>query len=518
MAISSLRPAAAAAVVDIVFLRQEIFKQIPRQAGALVMAVTHNTTFYTHGDATNAALGTHGVDSVTAIPVLASYLRNAPAIVEDRDIQPLTQRLAQFFKDPLFDPLVHGRNVKIPGNVVPGWLRRLATGRSGALRGRHRRDLFLLQPVNTNLKNVSRPSPLSPGPAGHLASSNRGAAALVHRRVRRRCHSFPNSQILTERAQSCSPSSRFDTPPMPKVSAIPQAGAQRHKMIGYWIAYGPAGLHIPLRKSRPSGTLSLSPSQPGASARKAPLFHTHQHGHRTVQGRHRVSRRNKKVIVSLGGGGRHFTLNDPKRVPNYIASVTRIVTEYGFDGVDIDFESPSLSSIRATGLPPSTTPSIVNLISALPIARSFRARFMISLFRHPDPSGYPSYGGQFGSYLAIAHGIRDILSFMDTQDYNTRRCRAGWRNLPPGSVDYHAAMTELVLHATLMSAAIPSSTFPAAAEKIAISFSHGRRQPSDRQSGHGLHHHRQGSGRRNTSCTNPAGYPGMIGMMLDAEL
>ena len=34
----------------------------------------------------------------------------------------------------------------------------------------------------------------------------------------------------------------------------------------------------------------------------------------------------KKVMISLGGGGQHFTLADPERVPNYISSVTRIVT------------------------------------------------------------------------------------------------------------------------------------------------------------------------------------------------
>jgi chitinase len=48
-------------------------------------------------------------------------------------------------------------------------------------------------------------------------------------------------------------------------------------------------------------------------------------------------------MIPLGGGGQHFTLADPKGVPNFVSSVARIVTEYGFDGIDIDFESPSLS-------------------------------------------------------------------------------------------------------------------------------------------------------------------------------
>ncbi len=63
------------------------------------------------------------------------------------------------------------------------------------------------------------------------------------------------------------------------------------------------------------------------------------------------------------------------------------------------------------------------------------------------PSGYPSYGGQFGSYLPIAYAIRDILTFMDVQDYNTPPLQGlDGQIYQPGSVDYHAAMTELLLH------------------------------------------------------------------------
>ena len=68
----------------------------------------------------------------------------------------------------------------------------------------------------------------------------------------------------------------------------------------------------------------------------------------------------KKVMISLGGGGRHFTLADPSRVSNFISSVTSIVTEFGLDGIDIDFESPSLSIDPGdTDFKHPTTPSIV---------------------------------------------------------------------------------------------------------------------------------------------------------------
>ena len=58
------------------------------------------------GDATVCCgWGTHGVDAATGNSfVLGSYLADAPAIVTDRDIQPLTQQLAEFINDPLHDP------------------------------------------------------------------------------------------------------------------------------------------------------------------------------------------------------------------------------------------------------------------------------------------------------------------------------------------------------------------------------------------------------------------------------
>ena len=230
-------------------------------------------------------------------------------------------------------------------------------------------------------------------------------------------------------------------------------------------------------------------------------------------------------MISLGGGGQHFTLADPKRVPNFVSSVTRIVADYGFDGIDIDFESPSLSIDPGdTDFQHPTTPSIVNLISAMrQLHDHFGAGFMISLVPEGTqiPAGYPSYGGQFGSYLPILYAIRDILSFVDVQDYNTPPLEGlDGEIYQPGTVDYHAAMTELLLHGFQW-------------EAIRAVLSADASRQSGRRLSYRRHHARRSSTRRWTTSSpaklpaattyklrQPRGYPGMIGAMfwtIDAD-
>jgi len=169
-------------------------------------------------------------------------------------------------------------------------------------------------------------------------------------------------------------------------------------------------------------------------------------------------------------------------VPAFVESVGRIVEEYGFEGVDIDFESPSLAIEPGDkDFRRPTTPSIVNLIAALKQLRArFGAGFQITLVPEGTqiPAGYPSYGGQFGSYLAMAHALREELTFMDTQSYNTPPLEGlDGEIYQPGSVDYHVAMTELLLQGFAVGGD-PKMMFPAMpAEKVAVGFLTGDTTP-----------------------------------------
>ena len=525
--LTSKKEGRAVAIADLSFVQRELFKQLPAQPGKLVIIVTHNVAWYPFGDATECcAWGTHGVNAATGNSfVLASYLGDAPSVIADRDVQGLTQQLAQFFKDPLFDPLAHGRGVVVPGNVVPAWLRPFwqVAGDEGPCGGtRVASNLFLLEPTDTNPKNNFPASPAFVAAGWHLQNVAllpwftgvfEGARGAV---------SFPDTAALNGRALACPPRLDYSAPPMPAVTAVPAAAPNGHKLIGYWAGYGPATSHIPLPELSPQWDIILVAfATPDATAPEGTMRFVVPLGQDAAQFKADIAKakaQGRKVMLALGGGGQHFTLENPVRVPNFVESVARLVSEYGFDGVDIDFESPSLS------LDPGdkdfrhpTTASVVNLISELrQLHDRFGPGFMLSLVPEGTqiPSGYPAYGGQFGSYLPIAWGVRDILSFMDTQHYNTPPLQGlDGEIYQPGSVDYHVAMAELVLHGFAIGGD-PRNAWPALpADKYAVGFLTTDTSPIVvSQAMDWLITGKAPPGAK-YKLRNPKGYPGLIGAM-----
>jgi chitinase len=94
------------------------------------------------------------------------------------------------------------------------------------------------------------------------------------------------------------------------------------------------------------------------------------------------------------------------------------------------------------------------------------------------PAGYPGYGGQFGSYLPLLWGVRDMLSFVDVQDYNTPPLEGlDGEIYQLGSVNYDAAMTELVLDGFPVSGRAGDFFPPVPADKVAVGFLVGTTTP-----------------------------------------
>jgi chitinase len=528
------------AVVDSKFLQKEIFQQLPRQDGKLVIAVTHNTTYYADADATVCCTwGTHGVDAATGNSfVLGSFLRDAPAIVTDRDIQPLTQQLAEFINDPLHDPAIYYRTGTAPGNYFPAsWMQPKAPpsdegGCGGAGIGS---NYFLLQPTNTNPKNSFPASPPFSARSGGftyhlqnvallpwyptLSPGNPDASASAGP------YSFPDPHALTAAAQPCPDRHmRMASSTEPTATPAPSTGSPNgHQLIGYWTGSRFTGnTPFPLHDVAPQWDVILAAfASPDKNAPEGTLQFHPPNGITPEQLKADIAAlksRGKKVMISLGGGGEYFKLDDARDIPNFVSSVTSILSEYGFEGVDIDFETPSLVLAPGdTDFRHPTTPSIVNLIAGLRQLREhFGPGFMISLVPEGSqiPGGYPGYGGQFGSYLPLAYGLRDILSFIDVQDYNTPPLQGlDGEIYQSSSVDYHAAMTELLLHGFNVGGD-PAHFFPPMpADKVAVGFLVGYNAPdviSD-----AMDYILTGKAPAGTTyqLRKPAGYPEVIGAM-----
>lgn len=487
-------------VVDVEWLQTQLFQKLPQQAnldGKLLLFVTKNTTYYADGDATVCcSWGTHGIDRTSKRSfVLASYLDLA-SLSQDADIQPITQQLAEFAMDPLHDPLFHGpRGSKAPGNTFAGWQREGARGGCGSFGVAS--QYFLLLPTNTNPKNNF---PASPAFAAQVGATNYHLqnvpllswyAGTTSSEAKNDTYSFPDSKAITEPAKPCpvpSGANNFGRQGVPPPKTAPVANDKApngHQLIGYWNGGGTGANRFRLRDVAPQWDVIIIafavPARSGESEMifRTPFQYTPEEFKSEVQ---EMQAKGKKVMISLGGGGQNFQMTTPEAKQIFIDSVTKIVEQYGFDGVDIDFEAPSIVTQPGDlDFRHPTSPGTVNLISALHTLHDhFGSKFMVTLVPEgtQTPGGYPSYGGQFGSYLPLIYGLRDILTFSETQDYNTPPLEALDGNVyQPGTVDYHAAVTELLLHGFPVGHNPKYMFPPVPARQIAVGFLNGDTNP-----------------------------------------
>jgi chitinase len=166
----------------------------------------------------------------------------------------------------------------------------------------------------------------------------------------------------------------------------------------------------------------------------------------------------KKVLISIGGQNGQVRLTTTAARDTFVASVSKIIDEYGLDGLDIDFEGHSLSlDADDTDFRNPRTPVIVNLISAL---KTLKARYGDDFVLTMAPEtffvqlGYQYYGtgkwgGQdprAGAYLPVVHALRDDLTLLHVQDYNSGPIM-GLDNQyhSMGGADFHIAMTDMLL-------------------------------------------------------------------------
>ena len=230
-------------------------------------------------------------------------------------------------------------------------------------------------------------------------------------------------------------------------------------LVGYWHNFDNGSGVIRLRNVSPkwdvinvsfaeptsatAGTIGFTPFNATDADFKSDIDYLHTQG--------------KKVIISIGGANGQVRLETTAARDAFVNSVGTIISKYGFDGLDVDFEGHSLSlNPGDANFKSPTTPVVVNLISALrSIHDRFGAKFMLTMA--PETFfvqlGYSFYGGtcsgcdtRAGAYLPVIYAVRDILNWLQVQDYNSGPITGlddQYHNM--GTADFHVAMTDMLL-------------------------------------------------------------------------
>nr|WP_329618520.1 chitinase [Streptomyces sp. S465] len=166
----------------------------------------------------------------------------------------------------------------------------------------------------------------------------------------------------------------------------------------------------------------------------------------------------KKVLISIGGQNGQVQLTTTEARDKFVESVGAIIDRYGLDGLDIDFEGHSLSLDDGdTDFKNPKTPAIVNLISAV---KSLKEKYGDDFVLTMAPEtffvqlGYQHYGSgasggqdpRSGAYLPVIHALRDDLTLLHVQDYNSGPIMGlDDQYHTMGTADFHIAMTDMLL-------------------------------------------------------------------------
>ncbi len=121
----------------------------------------------------------------------------------------------------------------------------------------------------------------------------------------------------------------------------------------------------------------------------------------------------KIVALSLGGADGNITLENDADEVNFVESLTGVLMDWGFDGIDVDLESGS-GLVHGSQIQ-------TRLVSAIKkINQNVGGNMYLSMApEHPYvQGGVVAFSSIWGAYLPIIDGLRDELDLLHVQLYN----------------------------------------------------------------------------------------------------
>ncbi len=128
----------------------------------------------------------------------------------------------------------------------------------------------------------------------------------------------------------------------------------------------------------------------------------------------------KKVVISCGGQNGVVHFNDEEQRDIFLEGIKAIITEYGFDGFDVDFEGSSIACMNTDRIGNLVTQQSINLAYILNELKEYYGDdFIISAApEYIYVQGGAIGGGNCGAFLPVLNEIRDILTYIHPQYYN----------------------------------------------------------------------------------------------------
>lgn len=226
-------------------------------------------------------------------------------------------------------------------------------------------------------------------------------------------------------------------------------------LVGYWHNWTSTSTKQPLRWVPPAYdvvnvSFAIPATRLGADMRFTPSPSMYTSVQAFVNDVRALQAKGKKVLISIGGGADPVHLDRAADVQTFVTSMLSIIRTYGFDGMDIDLEGSSLTlSNGDRDFRKPTSPRIVNVIAGVrALLKQLPASFLLTAA--PETAfvqgGYGTYAGIWGAYLPVLHALRDRLTFVHVQHYNSGSMYGRDGNTyRPATADFHVAMADSLL-------------------------------------------------------------------------